>query len=166
MKTLEKYNSRCKRSGCGTDHKRGAQRCAAGFTLAEVVISMGIATLAFGGIIYGYTMSCQRAEWSAYSLAAQSLAMQRVEQTRAAKWDPLGYPPVTAELDNSRYPTAVEVLDIPISGTNIVYATNYTTITDIPGPQPLKIVRVDCVWAFLDRGIFTNTMVTYRAPDQ
>lgn len=146
-------------------------RCAgrnvmAGFTIAEVVVSMAIAALAFSGIIYGYVSASQRAEWSSYSLAAQSLAMQRMEQTRAAKWDPLGYPPVENEFHQSRYPMTIEILDIPIAGTNIVYATNFTTIRDVPGPSPLRMVRVDCVWSFLGRGPFTNAVATLRSPDQ
>ena len=44
--------------------------------------------------------------------------------------------------------------------------TNFTTISDVAGLQPLKLIRVDCVWPFLRHGVFTNTMVTYRAPDQ
>jgi hypothetical protein len=30
----------------------------------------------------------------------------------------------------------------------------------------LKQIRVDCVWRFMSRGLFTNTTLTYRAPDQ
>src|SRR4249920_3737041 len=86
------------------------------FTVVEVVIAMAIAALSLGSIINGYIISSQRAEWSAYSLAAHSLAMQRLEQSRAAKWDPDGIPPAD-QLTNS--PNRVEILDIPRSGTNI-----------------------------------------------
>jgi hypothetical protein len=137
----------------------------AAFTLAEVVITTGIAAITLGGSIYGYVTAAHRAEWAAYSLAAHSLAMQRVEQCRAAKWDPLGYPPVD-ELVATNFPIEINVLDIPISKTNIVNATNFTTITTINANPPLKMIRVDCTWAFLKRGPFTNTVVTYRAADQ
>ena len=60
----------------------------------------------------------------------------------------------------------VEVLDIPVVGTNIAFATNITTVTTISTAPPLKMIRVDCVWAFGDRGVYTNTVVTYRAADQ
>jgi prepilin-type N-terminal cleavage/methylation domain-containing protein len=140
-------------------------RTRGGFTLAEVVIAMAIAAVAVGGIVYGYVMSAQRAEWSAYSLAAQSLAMQRIEQARASKWDPNGYPPVD-ELVSSNFATGIDILDIPISGTNVVYATNTTAITLISTSPPLKMIRVDCRWMFQKRGAFTNTVVTYRGPDQ
>lgn len=131
----------------------------------EVVISLSISAITIGAIVTGYTLSTRRAEWSAYSLAAHSLAMQRLEQTRAAKWDPNGWPPVD-ELVTSNFPLRVEVLDIPISGTNLVYATNTTTITALSAQPPLKMVRVDCTWMFLSRGPFTNSVVTYRTSDQ
>jgi len=46
------------------------------------------------------------------------------------------------------------------------YATNFTTITSVSANPPLKLIRVDCVWSFMKHGIFTNTLVSYRAPDQ
>jgi hypothetical protein len=113
--------------------------------------------------MYGYVMSAQSAEWSAYNLAANSLAIQRLEQTRAAKWDRQASPLVD-ELTN--FPTVVEILDIPISGTNIVYATNVTTITAVSTHPPLKMIRVDCSWRFSSGQVFTNSVMTYRAPDQ
>lgn len=136
-----------------------------GFTLTEVVISLGISALLISGIISGYVLAIKRAEWSAYSLAAHSLAMQQVEQARAAKWDPQGWPAVD-ELVSSNFPNRVEVLDIPISGTNLVYATNFTTITQVSTNPPLKMIRVDCVWTFRWEQLFTNTLITYRAGDQ
>jgi prepilin-type N-terminal cleavage/methylation domain-containing protein len=139
------------------------RRAVNAFTLPEVVIAMGIGAVALAAIINGYIMAAQRAEWSAYNLAAQSMALQRLEQARAAKWDPLGWPPVDC-LTNPA--PAIDILDIPVSGTNITYATNITTITTLSSNPPLKMVRVDCLWMFQKRGVFTNTVVTYRAPDQ
>jgi type II secretory pathway pseudopilin PulG len=141
------------------------RRLQSAFTLTEVVMAMAISALVIGGIIAGYTMSSQRAEWSSYSLAAHSLAMQRLEQTRACKWDPQGWPQVD-ELVSTNFPVRVDVLDLPISGTNVVYATNTTTITTITTNPPLKMIRVDCKWMFLSRGPFTNTVATYRTADQ
>lgn len=40
----------------------------------EVAMAMAIAGLVLGGIILGYVQILQRAKWSAYSLAAHSLA--------------------------------------------------------------------------------------------
>lgn len=136
-----------------------------GFTLAEVVISAAIAAVSIGGIMYGYVMSAQRAEWSAYAIAAQSLAMQRVEQTRSARWD-LSATPTVNELVGANFPAQVCVLDIPISGTNVVFATNFTTITSLSATPPLVSIQVDCVWRWsVGNRLFTNTVVTYRTTD-
>jgi len=50
------------------------RRSRKGFTLVEVAMAMAIAGLVLGGIILGYVQILQRAKWSAYSLAAHSLA--------------------------------------------------------------------------------------------
>jgi hypothetical protein len=105
------------------------------------------------------------AEWSSYSLAAQSLAIEGLEMARAAQWNPLGNPPVD-ELVSANFPVRVAIMDIPVSGDNIVYATNWTTIATISTTPALKLIRVDTVWSFPRRGLFTNTIATYRAPDQ
>src|SRR3954469_2521128 len=130
------------------------------FTLAEVVIAAALGSLTIGAGLYGYVMSAKRAEWSGYSLAAHSLAVQGIEQARAAKWDPTGAQ--ADDLVSSNFPVAVNILDIPISGTNIVYATNFTTISYVSTNPAIKMIRVDCVWNFIKRGPFTNTVVTYR----
>lgn len=152
----------------GTNALRQSRaRSQRGFTLAEVIIAMAITALSLSGVVVGYIMAAQRAEWSAYSLAAQSLATQRLEQTRAAKWDPRASPAVD-ELTVANFPTVpTNILDIPINSTNYVYATNFTAITALTnGGAPLKMIRVDCVWSLQKRGPFTNTIVTYRSPDQ
>lgn len=136
-----------------------------GITLVEVVISLAISAISIGAIVSGYVFSAKRAEWSAYSLAANSLAMQRLEQCRAAKFDVLTTP-ITDELTAANFPVISEILDIPRNGENVAYATNFTTITTISANPPLKMIRVDCVWPFKNNGMFTNTLVTYRAADQ
>ncbi len=151
-----------KRTDCGRPGK--AAPAQAGFTLVEVVISLALAALLIGGIVYGYIFSSKQAEWTGYSFAAQALALQRLEQTRAASWDPLSFPLID-QLQSTNFPAEVDVLDLPRTGTNIVYATNFTTITMASTNPPLKMIRVDCVWPFLNRGVFTNTVVTLRAPD-
>ena len=138
-----------------------------GFTLAEVVVAIAIATLSFGGVILGYVLTADRAEWSAYSLAAQSLAMQGVEQARGAKWDPKSWPSVD-ELGLTNY-TQVDILDVPVSG-QPVRATNYISVTVVSQDPPLRQLRADCVWnlrnGLRSRGPFTNTAVTLRTADQ
>lgn len=144
---------------------RGENGGDSAFTLVEVIMSISVAAITIGGIIAGYTMSARWAEWSSYSLAAYSLAMQKLEQTRAAKWDPQGFPAVD-ELVSSNFPVQFDVMDIPVSGTNVVYATNTTTITTLSASPDLKMIRVDCTWMFMSRGPFTNTVMTYRTADQ
>ena len=117
------------------------------------------------GMVSGFIQSHREAEWSAYCLAAQSLAMQPVEQARAAKWDAYANPP-TNEITQANFPVRVHVLDIPISGTNTVFATNRTTIRTVTTAPPLLEISVECTWRFFNRGVYTNTILTYRAPDQ
>jgi Tfp pilus assembly protein PilV len=141
------------------------RHCRFGFTLAEVLISVFIAALSVGGIIYAYTLAAQQAELSTCSSAAQLMAMKRLEQVRAAKWDPLANPPVD-ELVPANFTNFTAALEVPQTGTNVVRATNVVTITTIPNDPPWKMIQVDCSWSVLSRGPFTNTVFTYRAPDQ
>lgn len=131
--------------------------------MAEVVVTLMIVALIMGGVLSGYVMSAERAEWSAYSLAAHSLALQSLEQSRAAKWDPQAWP-VVDEQGITNF-TQIEPLDMPVSRIPI-YATNYVQITTVSVNPPLRQIRADCVWRFIKRGLFTNTVVTLRAPDQ
>ena len=127
---------------------------------------MAVTVMSLGGVVSGYIFATRQAEWSGYSLAAQALAAQRLEQTRAAKWDLRSTPPAD-ELTTGKFPTvSVNVLDIPVSGTNIAYATNLTTFTDVStGGYQFRLIRVDCLWSFNNRP-YSNTVATYRAPDQ
>ena len=129
-----------------------------------MLIAVGIAGISIGGIVYGYVYSAQRVEWSGVSLAAQALAVQRMEQTRACKWDTdAGVDQLTA----ANFPVQTTVMDLPVTGTNFLVGTNYTTISDVSATPPLlRMIRVDCVWRFrLTARLFTNTIVTYRSPD-
>ena len=139
------------------------RRASAGTTLTEVIISMAVTALAIAGMVAGYLFSVDRAEWSARSAAAQTLVAQRIEQTRAAKWDSLAG---IDEVVTANFPVEILPLSMPTTSTEGVLATNVTTIIPISTDPPLKMVRVDCTWAFLSRGPFTNTLVTYRGPDQ
>ena len=134
------------------------------FTLIEVVMATSITAMAVIGILSGYVMSARRAEWSAYSLAAQSLAIQGVEQARACKWDSESLPLVD-ELVAGNFPPLTNVLDIPINGTNVTWAPHFTTITTVSTNPPLKCVQVNTVWKFLNNRLFTNSAWTYRGTD-
>jgi type II secretory pathway pseudopilin PulG len=140
----------------------------AAFTIVEVLIAVLIVSLMFGAIIYAYVGANDRAEWSAYSLAAESLATQGIEQARAAKWDPQAFP-IVDDLGVTNY-MQVEKLDVPASG-GAVYATNYISVSTISTSPQIRQLRADCVWGLVSRhhgasGPFTNTAVTLRASDQ
>lgn len=137
----------------------------AGFTLAETMISIMIMGLVFSGVLLTYTRSSQRAEWSGLSLAAEALCVRQMEQFRAVLWDTQTIP----ILDNTTNiaTSNTTILDIPISGTNVVWATNTFTITSFTGAGPsyYKMIVSQTVWAWNGK-IFTNQLVDYRCPDQ
>ncbi len=135
-----------------------------GFTVTEVVTSIAIAAIGIGGIVSAYALAAQQAKWSAYSLAAHSAALQRVEQVRAAKWDLLAFPPVD-EAVGGNFPVQTVRLDVPASSRNPPWATNVTTITLLSSNPPLKSVQVECYWSFPPRGLFSNSLTSYRGPD-
>jgi Tfp pilus assembly protein PilV len=137
----------------------------AGISLIEVMVSMLILATAVGAIINGYIFTTYQAEWSAHSLAAHSLAVQRLEQTRAAKWDPQAYPSVD-RVTQAKFPVTTAILDVPRLGTNFVVATLTTTVTTVSANPPTKMIKVECRWPFMNRGWFTNSIASYRAPDQ
>jgi len=162
------------------------RRKLAGMSLIEVVMAMGIVALIFGGTIEAYIQSSQRIEWSGYSMAAQSLAQQTIEQARAGLWDPSENPPVNEVTKLNLLPYSISynsanqtwtgystnILDVPYSGSNYVVATNFVTIQEISinGYSNVlgQVIRVDCVWPFGFRPgspCFTNTVCTLMAPD-
>lgn len=136
-----------------------------GVTLVEVVVSLAIAAITIGSIVTSYVFSSRQMEESACSTAAELMARQRVELARSAKWDTLANPPVD-ELASSNFPVVVSALDVPVTSSNPVYATNTTTLTTASADPPLRMIRVDCVWSLFPRGPFTNTITAYRSPDQ
>jgi hypothetical protein len=145
-------------------------RRTSGFTLAEVVVCIAITALMFMGIITAYIHGTYKAEWSGYSLAAQAMAIQQLEQAKSAVWDN-NLVPAKIELTNL-VTTTYDKLDLPISGTNCVYATNFTTVSLITlSTNPtisVYMVKVDTVWPFMWKGIprlHTNTIANYYAPD-
>ncbi len=133
-----------------------------GFTLLEVLVSFLIAGIAIGGIIKGYSLASRRAEWSAYSLAAQAMAVKGMEQVVAAPWVPQYN---IDQLVSSNFPPRVEYLCLPTQQTNLVNGTNITVISTFSTSPLMKMVRVDCVWTFLDNRMFTNSVATIRAPN-
>ena len=136
---------------------------AAAFTLVEVVVSMALAVVVCGAIMKCYTLSSRRAQFSACSLAANAQAMKKLEQAIYANWVPsIG----TVQLFNTALTNNdPENLEMPIAQTNVVYCTNFTTITQISTNPALTMIRVDCVWKFMDLGVFTNSIAVIRGPN-
>ena len=148
---------------------RAKARALGGFTLVEVVITIVVLGIVFEGVVLGYVRFSQMAEWSAHSLAAQSLASQGAEQARAAKWDTQAWPQGTGkgqsdELGVTAY-VQTNTLDVAENGQPMI-VTNYISITTVSVSPPVRQIRSDCVWRFMGRGFFTNTLVMLRAADQ
>ncbi|NBV23989.1 MAG: hypothetical protein EBS05_18985 [Proteobacteria bacterium] len=132
--------------------------------MTEVVVASAIAAITMAGVLEGYVQSQERADWSGCSLAAQALAVQRLEQTRAARWDTeAGVDQVIA----TNFPTLLLPFDLPVSGTNVLYATVITRITTLSAVPPmLKMIQVDCIWRWARKNrLTTNSVATFRAPD-
>lgn len=143
----------------------GKRRRQSGVTLIEVVIGMAISALLIGCMATGYTFANRTADRAQISLAANAQAVQRLEQTRAAKWDTVASPAID-ELVSTNFPPQIVLLDIPQTGNNLHYGTNFTTIITVSTNPPLKMISVDCVWTHANGPLQTNSLVTYRSPDQ
>jgi prepilin-type N-terminal cleavage/methylation domain-containing protein len=167
-------------------HARTSKKHKNAFTLAEVVMAIAIVAMVFGGMIVAYIQATKRAQWSGYSLAAQGLAIQQLEQARSASWDPCiprneitNLNLISMNLSNggSMYTMtgySWTNLDLPTSGNNYVPATNYVTVrllynnNSSTPPVQFQMIRVDTVWAFTwgsSSRFFTNSVCTYAAPD-
>ena len=170
--------------------ERRSKRRQAGYVggLWEVLIAFVIVALSFGTIVGGYMSGAVKAQWSGYSLAAQTMASHALEQTRSATWDiathntqitnmPLLNKSLTVSGSTwtmTGYMT--NILDVPWSSTNYVTATNFISIkvffaNGITNPWvQMEMVRVDTVWPFTGWGnytmqVYTNTVCALLAPD-
>jgi hypothetical protein len=157
-------------------------------TLVEVVLALAIVALVFGGIIQGYVVSGKMTEWSGYSLAAQSVGVQVLEQVRSATWDPtvnkceitnmpllgssLQYSTGSVWTNYSGYLT--NILDVPWKANRFVVVTNFVNFRVVSFAVNTNVqmimARVDTVWPFNDWGnyqarVYTNTVCTYLSPD-
>jgi prepilin-type N-terminal cleavage/methylation domain-containing protein len=139
------------------------------FTLVEVLVALAILAVGLQSILLCYLRFTQLSELSAYSLTAQTLASQGAEQARSAKWDTQAWPQAVGpgqpdELGLTNY-VQTNTLAVGVNGQSAI-ATNFIGITAASITPPLRQIRSDCVWSFLGRGPFTNTVVMFRAPDQ
>jgi type II secretory pathway pseudopilin PulG len=146
---------------------RAARAQAVGMTLAEVVVAVAIASLTVLSLVGGYTFSTVGAEKANLSLAANTRALERLEDTHAAIWNVSAWP-VVDQLVATNFPAKVVILDLSGQGAGVTYGTNYTTITQVSLSPPLRRVRVDCAWRFQAgqfSALVTNTVETLRGPD-
>jgi len=139
------------------------RRRAAGFTLAETLMAVAILALASAGIIYGYVQTTYMTGWTSMSLMAQSLALQSVEQARAAKWSPYAFGGTGGdEMPVGTYTSIfTNAVLVPITG-QTMSVTNTVRITTVSTVPPVRQIRADCVWLFSPGKWFTNTVITLR----
>ena len=153
----------------------GSGRLRDAFSLIEVMIACLIFGLVTAGILYGYVQANRIAEWSSMSLGAQSYASQGIEEALAAKWDTQANGEVIADLlPPTSFTTPTNIVqsdtnDVPQSG-NPLLLTNYVSISwkdSLTNGPYLREIKSQVVWRFpLTGKFFTNTIVTFRAPDQ
>ena len=160
----------------GTSSRAIANRSQA-FTLVEVVVAAALIALLYGGVINAYILTARRAEWSGYSLAAQAISIRQLETAHSASWwlDDVNNASLKDEINynaNSLTNYSTVILDLPISSsnTNKWMATNYFTIkinsdSIAYGRTNYKMLRSDVCWQMKGK-TFTNTVVTYIAPDE
>jgi prepilin-type N-terminal cleavage/methylation domain-containing protein len=152
------------------------------FTLVEVLMSLVLLSLVLAGVCYGYAQANRIAVWCSMSQAAQSFAVEGMEQARAAQWDT--WDTNLDEMPASATNPAVDqpgFMDIPMKGppvtgtyTNYTYCqTNYVFITRITNSSQgnfspsLRQITSYVVWRFpLTGQSWTNTIVTLRASDE
>lgn len=147
--------------------RRGSRAQELGMTLAEVVVALSIAGLTVASLVGGYISSTVSAEKASLSLAANTRALERLEDTHGASWN-VAASPVVDQLLVTNFPTETVILDLSGQGTGTTYGTNFTTISQVSVTPPLRRIRVDCVWRFQNRQsstLYTNTVETLRAPD-
>jgi type II secretory pathway pseudopilin PulG len=150
------------------------------FSLIEALVAIVIFGLVMMGIINGYIQANRMAEWSSQSLAATSYAMQGIEQMRSVQWDAeedtvngtgttdplLQYMKIQSDGTWAYWTNQVDTLDIPTTGSPI-FVTNYLYVTPISTNPPLRRIVSQVVWTFnLTGQLYTNTIVSLRAPDQ
>ena len=134
-----------------------------GLSLVEIVISLALTSLSVAAIVDGYVLCAKQAEGSALHLAAQAQALERLEQTRAAKWDP-NASPVVDDVTSGNFLPIILPLDVPSPRVQR-FATNITSVRTISTIPPLKAIRIETIWGWNGR-LYTNVVSTYRGPDQ
>ncbi|HTV39961.1 MAG TPA: prepilin-type N-terminal cleavage/methylation domain-containing protein [Candidatus Sulfotelmatobacter sp.] len=141
------------------------------FTLVEVLIAFSIAVMVLTGVFFAYSQANRLAEFSSMSLAAQSYASQGIEEMRSFQWDQEAVTNgIGLQATNSStaliWPPKSDSLDVPQTG-NYLYATNYDYEFTNESSPPLWELKSVVVWTFpLTHKLYTNTVITLRAPDE
>ena len=148
----------------------GCSGASKAFTLVEVLMAFGLMVMVLTGVFYAYAQANRLAEFSAMSLAAQSLASQGLERVRSAQWDSQvstnGAELPATNATTPILPPITGTLDVPQSGSPLP-ATNYVYETTNEANPPLWELKSVVVWTFpLTQKSCTNTVVTLRAPDE
>lgn len=107
-------------------------------TLVEVVVALAITGLTVGGLITGYIFCMTSSEKDALAMAANTRAMERIEETRSAIWAPTRAQPVD-ELVATNFPDKTVTLDLSGSGSAITSATLKTDISQISPSASLPL---------------------------
>jgi hypothetical protein len=136
-------------------------------------MALAVLAVVMGSVILCYIQTCERAQWTGYALAAQGLAVQQLEQARAAAMDPNGTVCEMTNIAPNGTTTTSATLDLPVpASTNYVWATNYVgikVVTNSTAPLvTVYMVRVDTVWPLSRNGqvqYFSNTAACYYAED-
>lgn len=150
--------------------RSAGSRATVAFTLVEVLVAFALMVTVLSGVFYSYAQADRVAQWSAMSLAAQSYASQGLERARSAQWD------TQASTNGDQLPATnwgtpvlppdTDTLDVPQTGAPIT-VTNYIYETTNRASPPLREIESVVVWRFpLTGKLFTNTVVTLRAPDE
>src|SRR4051812_46836469 len=84
-----------------------------GVSVLEILVAMVIVTFCVTATVNSYVVCARQADKVAYSLSVQSLALGRMEQVRAAKWDLLNTPPID-EVVSTNFNPKFETLDLPL----------------------------------------------------
>jgi hypothetical protein len=133
-------------------------------TLVEVIVALAISGLMMAGIVTGYIFCTTSTVKDSLYMAANARAMERIEETRCARWDTSSLPAVD-QLVATNFPDKVVTLDMSGSGSGSVLATIKTDISQISLSPPLRRIHVDCIWQFKGVEFVTNSIETCRAPD-
>src|SRR5215831_9069532 len=84
-------------------------RSQVGMTLAEVVVALAVAVMMVAGLLGGYTYSTVSGEKARLSLAANTRALERLEDTHGAIWNVSGWP-VVDQLVATNFPPKLVII--------------------------------------------------------